>query len=154
MVLMIVAVLLAGWVVFKGNPETIEQPVYLEKRIDFVAGSRIVHMVLFAKTPDHDDCNTRARKSWEETLQDCKNCKSISYACQLSIKDTYAAALDGATLHTTFLRAERGNRFERSGIVVLWGLTQDESDRICGDFKGQLASKYSGKLDCVRPAGL
>ncbi len=135
------------------NPEVIEQPVYLEHRIDFQSGSRVVHMVLFVKTPNEEDCQERTRRAWQKYLEGCGQCTFKSHQCSGDIKSRYLKAIEGGSLETTFLRATRGNRYERSGMIVLWGLNQQESDHICDGMKGSVGKTYTGTLECVRPAG-
>ncbi|HEY9035210.1 MAG TPA: hypothetical protein VIM96_00695 [Pseudomonadales bacterium] len=154
-VIVLLMVLAAAWWVVMGpgssNPDVIEDPVYLEHRVDFRVGSDIINMVLFVKAVDDEDCNERARRSWEKSLSGCENCILRTYECKDAIPGFYWKTFEHLPLDITYLSAERGNRYERSGRIVFWGLNQADSDRVCDFMTKNVKKTYSGTLTCIRP---
>lgn len=158
MIVLLMLVIGSGWWLAgqrgdDGNPEVIENPVYLEHRMDFRVPGDVINAVLFVKTPDEEDCHERTRRVWQKYLEGCADCVFKSHECKTTVSARYLKAMDGASLETTFLRASRGSRHERSGVIVLWGLNQRDADRVCQDIKARMGKQYSGVLECVRPAG-
>lgn len=158
-VMLLIVVAGAAWWFMSGrgdgnNPEVITNPVYLEHRIDYQVPGYAIKMVLFVKTPGDEDCQRRALKVWQKHLEGCVDCVFKSHECKTDIPSRYLKAMDDGALETTYLRAHRGNRFERSGLIVLWGLNQQQSDRICEQLKSNVNTTYTGTLECVRPVGI
>lgn len=57
---------------------------------------------------------------------------------------------DDKRMDTTYLVAQRGNRFERNGRMVVWGLTGEESVQVCEVMRKSLRVNYSGDVNCVK----
>lgn len=132
------------------NPEVIEAPVYAEMRMDMTIQGRDINMVLFGEMAGQEDCQQRADRVWQKLIEGCKECTMTLSSCKAELEPRYRRLFDDAAIHSTYLSFKRGNRFERNGRMVVYGLTSDEGDAVCGTIKTGFEQHYEGTVNCVR----
>jgi len=106
-------------------------------------------MVLIAETASDADCEQRADKFWRHVLDGCPSCTFRSKACKHELEPRYSRLFEKEPTYTTYVAMTRGNRYERSGRLVVWGLTDRESQWLCGTMAGAIRGKYSGQIECI-----
>ena len=153
--LLLVLVLLAGgyyWFSHRQDQEVIgaiENPVYVEARVDLQIQGRELNMVLLGKMVDEEDCSARGERFWRNTLEDCHECQFVSYECKPELSENYQALFDNQQSRTSYVRLDRGNNDERDGRMLVWGLNKYEADMLCSFLKEKMKSSYSGQVGCV-----
>jgi hypothetical protein len=131
------------------NPEVIEAPVYAELRTDMRIQGREIDMVLFGEMASQEDCQERAGRMWQKLIDDCKECTMTLSSCKAELEPRYRRLFDDTSIHSTYLSFDRGTRFERNGRMVVYGLTADEGDTVCGIIKAEFEKQYEGTVNCV-----
>ncbi len=150
-VLMVIGV--AGWLtwhrVASQNPETIDEPVYAEFRVDKTVEGRELNMALFGEMASEADCRERAQRVWTKVIEDCEACTMSMPACKADLEPRYLRLFDERAIHSTYLSFTRGSRYERNGRMVVYGLTVEEGDAVCEAIAVEFRKKYTGEVRCV-----
>jgi len=131
------------------NPDVIESPVYAEFRMHMRIQDRDIDTVLFGEMASDEDCQERAQRLWQKLIDDCKECTLTLSSCRTDLEPRYQRLFDDAPIHSTYLSFKRGNRFERNGRMVVYGLTGDEGDMVCQTILKQFKTRYAGMVNCV-----
>lgn len=136
------------------NPEVIAHPVYAEVHMSLGARDRSFEQVWLAKTVDQMDC----KKYSQETLRHLfegqasdngENWQVQSSECKAELAPRYAKLFDNEPTFLTYLSMARGDRHEREVRLIYWGLSLEESDRVC-DGVSKLQSSSKGAVTCIR----
>lgn len=137
--------------VVSGNPATIKSPVYVESRVDVEIPEigRELEYVLLGEMASNEDCQDRAKRFVKRVLAECRECTITKLQCRGDLEQRYKKLFHGQTTYTTYLSLERGNRFERNGRMVIWGLNEREADMACDHLKKTVSKKYEGVVTCV-----
>ena len=155
MKLIVVVILLAAASYFgyqhleASGPRDITDPVFAEIRIDMNAGGRELNLVLFGKMADEQDCRTRAAIVWSKTISGCKECEFNVSNCLEELAPRYAKLFEDQQIQSTYLSFTRGNREERDGRMVIYGLTADEGNMVCEVARAQFQREYTGQVTCI-----
>jgi hypothetical protein len=131
------------------NPEVIETPVYAELRMGQRVQGRDIDMVLFGEMASAEDCQERSDRVWQKLIDDCKECTMSLSSCKADLEPRYRRLFDDAPIHSTYLSFKRGNRFERNGRMVVYGLTGEEGKAACDIIKNTFQTRYEGTVNCV-----
>ena len=131
------------------NPEVIESPVYAEFRVHMSIEGRDIDTVLFGEMAGEEDCQERANRVWQKLIDDCKECTLTLSSCKADLEPRYQRLFDDAPIHSTYLSFNRGNRFERNGRMVVYGLTGDEGNEVCKMMMATFKTRYEGTVSCV-----
>jgi len=133
------------------NPEEITDPVYLESRVIMVFPelSRDLEFVLLGEMTSDNDCQRRADRYVDSVLEHCPACTIKSTECKVELRDQYAELFSDALYTISHISLTKGDRFERSGKLVVWGLTDAEKDVFCETMKVQLEGDYKGSTECI-----
>jgi hypothetical protein len=157
--LVLVILGVAGWFAYQkyfaggGPPATFENPVYGEMRVVARIQSRELEMAAFVRAADDEDCRTRGSRSWNEVLAACPTCTRQPVKCHEQLPPRYARLFDDVPIASTYLSATAGNRSERDGRVVFYGLTDAEGAQVCELFRAQFSKQYAGTMQCVTASG-
>jgi hypothetical protein len=135
------------------GPEVISNPVYAEARVKMDFPGRSVEGVMLAKTADEADCQKHIQ-ILERQLESlaasvCPTCKLQSSQCKAELPNRLAKLFDNTPTSVTYLSLARGERSEREFRVIYWGVTADESDRLCGAVS-QFQKGRKGAVTCIR----
>lgn len=131
------------------NPEIIETPVYAEFRVNQRIKGRDIDMVLFGEMASTEDCQERGHRVWEKVIEGCKECTMTLSSCKASLEPRHQRLFADAPTHSTYLSFKRGNRFERNGRMIVYGLTGQEGNTICEQIKSYFQAQYTGTVSCV-----
>ncbi len=137
------------WHSHKQDPEQITVPVYAEARVDLQVQGRELNMVLLGKMVDEDDCAARGELFWRHALEDCHECQFIRYECKPALSDIYQPLFANQPTRTSYIKLERGNRFERDGRMLVWGLNKFEAEWLCSFLQAKMKQTYNGQVGCV-----
>src|SRR5688572_23495836 len=153
----LIALAAVGYVVYDRrqgtNPEVIETPVYAELRVHARVQSRDIDMVLFGEMTSTEDCQERSSLEWEKLITDCKECTMTLSSCKDNLEPRYRRLFDDSPIQSTYLSFKRGNRFERNGRMVIYGLTGEEGNAACEFIKNKFKSYYEGAVTCITGRG-
>lgn len=131
------------------NPEVIEAPVYAELRMSTSVQGRDIDMVLFGEMASAEDCQERSSRVWQKLIDDCKECTMALSSCKTDLEPRNRRMFDDAPIQSTYLSFDRGNRYERNGRMVVYGLTGDEGNAVCQTIKNNFQRRYEGTVSCV-----
>lgn len=156
----LMALLAAGVLVYffwqrqeSAAPEAIEDPVYGEIRMDLAEPGRDIQMALFARIPDHAECNARADLVWRDVFESCPACRLEPVQCHDQLPARYARLFDDVPIPSWYLSLKPGRRGEREARLVVYGLTDEEGAGTCQELIQVVKKKYAGTAECVAPAG-
>jgi NifB/MoaA-like Fe-S oxidoreductase len=106
-------------------------------------------MVLFGEMASQEDCQQRSERAWQKLIEGCKQCTMALSSCKADLEPRYRKLFDNAAIHSSYLSFTRGSRFERNGRMVVYGLTSDQGDAVCGSIVTAFQQRYEGKVSCV-----
>jgi hypothetical protein len=136
------------------NPEVISHPTYAEIHMNLDARNRTFEQVLFAETVDEADCK-KYSKEVVENMQKAQASDSAgrwivsSSECKTELAPRHARLFDNKPTFVTYLSMARGDRREREARLIYWGVSSEESDRVC-DGVSKLQSGRKGTVTCIR----
>jgi hypothetical protein len=131
------------------NPQVIDHPVYAEFRVESKQDDRELSIALFGKMASQDDCEMRAQKVWDKVVKGCTQCSMSVRECKSELPRRYARLFDDVSIPSAYLSFMRGNRYERDGRMVVYGLTSQEGVQVCAYMKTQFAPTFEGTVTCV-----
>jgi hypothetical protein len=136
------------------DPEVISHPTYAEIHMNLDARSRTFEQVMFAKTVDEADCK-KYSKEVVESLQKAQASDPAgqwivkSSECKSELAPRHAKLFDNEPTFVTYLSMARGDRREREARLIYWGVSSEESDRVC-DGVSKMQSGRKGTVTCIR----
>ena len=135
----------------KNNPTVITDPVYVEARINVEVPeiNRTLQFVLLGEMASLDDCQNRSNRFTNRLFEKCTICTVHTTACKTELSRKNKGLFSDKTINTSYLRLDRGNRFERSGRMVIWGLSKEEAKSACTIVRREMKTDYSGTISCV-----
>ena len=154
-ILLVVIALLGSGLYFNqilaNNPSEIEEPVYLKSHVSIEIPniSRDLEMVVLGEMVSESDCVKRSDKFLGEILTKCPFCEVESTVCKSEIRSAYEDLFYDEAGDVSYLSLNRGSRYERNGRIVVWGLTDKESDIFCAAMKKQVSTEYQGSVECI-----
>lgn len=154
-ILLVVIALLGSSLYFNqilaNNPSEIEEPVYLKSHVSIEIPniSRDLEMVVLGEMVSESDCAKRSDKFLGEIFTKCPFCEVESTVCKSEIRSAYEDLFYDEAGDVSYLSLTRGSRYERSGRIVVWGLTDKESDIFCAEMKKQVSTEYQGSMECI-----
>ncbi len=137
--------------IYRNNPVDIIDPVYVESRVDVEIPQigRELEYVFVGEMVSQQDCRKRSRRYLEKLLEACADCTIKQLHCTADLAKRYKKLFDGHTTYTTYLSFDKGNRFERNGRMVIWGLNEHEAKAACEHIKKDVRENYQGEVSCV-----
>jgi hypothetical protein len=134
---------------YSANPAQISDPVYVEGRVTMEIPGREIETVFVGEMVSRDDCRERSRRMLEKLFEDCPKCTVRRLHCRDELERRYLRLFNNKTTYTTYVSMDRGNRWERNGRIVVWGLTDRESRQMCESVKRLVREKYQGEVRCI-----
>jgi hypothetical protein len=133
--------------------EPIVDPVYAEVRSTFEARGREFEQVVFVKAKDSGDCEAQKRiwtnASTNRGADTGSGWKLKSAECKAASAFRYSGLFANNPFHTTYLSLDRGTPTEREVRILYWGVSGDESDRVC-EGVAKLNAERKGAVECIR----
>lgn len=147
----IIAIGIYGYKVFSDNPSVVTNPVYMESRvtIDVPNTSRELEVVFLGEMVSQEDCTERSKNYLANLLENCRICTIKTTQCKVEIHRRDKKLFTDSKTHTTYLSLTKGNRFERNGRLVVWGLNDEEAKLLCSEIKNNIGDKYNGNAKCI-----
>ena len=149
--IVIIIVGIYGHNILDENPSEISDPVYMESRviIDVPNTSRELEVVFLGEMVSQADCADRRENYLANLLEKCHICEINSTECKTEIHSRNKKLFSDRKTHTTYLSLSKGNRFERNGRLVVWGLNDEEALLVCESLRDQIREKYKGTAKCI-----
>ena len=158
-ILVVLVILAAAGYLWKQNhrpaqaPEALANPVYAEAHVKMGAGGRDIEGVMLGKTVDQADCQknieTLTRRVEEESPKFCPSCTvHVTSECKTELAPRYAMLFDNKPSHVAYIRFAQGDPSEREYRLIYWGLTVQESERLCGA-SSRFQQGRKGAVSCV-----
>ncbi len=159
--LAVLAVVAKGVGLYRGtddsqNPAVIKNPVYLEVRLTMENYRRSIEGVALVETVNDADCQKISKNALkamgletdrERDGEPRLSLKSAECKAELSLRN--AQLFDNEPNVVSYVRAERGNRLEREMRWIFWGVSVEESDKIC-EMVPKMQRHLKGKVSCIR----
>ena len=160
----IVAVLVLGFVAYRfADRPTASGPAaagtgavyegYVEVRMVMQSGQREIELVAVEERPDASDCekpDTATRlKSLCPSGRDI-SCSLKSLECVRDVEPRYRKMLDQqpASVHYAHLQVD-GAAGPRRAVLLGWGMTEQESQLLCGAVQASAAKNMKGTVTCI-----
>jgi hypothetical protein len=140
------------------NPEHIAHPTYLELRITMDVKNRNLEQVMFVETVNEKDCKRNSEDIVKKLVEseDANSSKKWvlkSSECKDQLAPRHALLFEDKMSNLTYLKIARGNRWEREARLILWGVSLEESNKIC-ELTSSMQSIHSGEVVCVKGSQL
>lgn len=118
---------------------------YAEARLLLQAGQREIELVAIEERPDAAGCeNGEIGKRLAAKCPSQTGCRLKSFECARDVEPRYRKMLEGsaANVHYAHLQTDDGAGGTRRGVLLGWGLTEQESMMVCN---GVVASAHKDK---------
>lgn len=138
----------------KRNPEIINNPVYAEIHMDMNVKDRSIEQVLLIKAVDEEDCQNFSKNLSQKIIDHQgpgMKWKVERSDCSPSLIPRYANLFDNKPTDVTYLSVARGDRREREMRLIYWGVSTEESNRVCGEVS-KFQRLWKGQVTCIRAA--
>jgi len=137
--LLFVAIVVGLWLAIRGMPSKEEQVAslhsdgFLEVRATMEFGSTELEMVIVEEKPLLSDCkNPQLMKKFVAACPDDMRCELTRSECKAKVDQRYLNMLNKRPTHLHYAHMEQANEsMRRSGVMVVWGMTMDESMTLC-----------------------
>jgi hypothetical protein len=133
----IIAVILAaaGYLIYAKRPVKQNEPiVYGEARITFNVPGREIEAVAIGQRYGTKEC--RRDSPVEKFNEMCGNdsfCVETKYECKVDVDAQYKGMLDKQAARTHYVHLQHKTN-DLEGILLFWGLTDEESQAFCSQF--------------------
>lgn len=110
-----------------------EPIVYGESRFTLKTANREIELVAIGQRYGTDDCLLLKDLVFEKINAVCGNediCVESNYQCKDELASSYMDMLDKQGARTHYLHIQRQSD-DLKGVVLFWGLTDDESLQVC-----------------------
>ena len=140
------------------NPEEIVHPTYAEIRWRLDVKGRSFDRILFAKVVNQQDCEKFSTGLIAELTKiaaanPAEQWILQSSECKENLLPRYAIFFEDKPTHVTYVKVARGDRREREARLIYWGVSADESNKVC-DGISEMAKNRKGAVTCVRAVPL
>jgi hypothetical protein len=122
-------------------------PVYAVVRFKFEARGRSFDQVVFVQAKDAADCDKFSKNTANNGLR--KGWKLGSSECITDLEPRYVSLFENLPSFVTYLSLSRGSQNEREERIIYWGVSVEESDRVCGGVS-QMQKERKGAATCIR----
>lgn len=127
---------------------------YAEARLLLQAGQREIELVAIEERPEKAACDSgEIGKQLAAKCPKQAACQLKSFECTREVEPRYRKMLEGApaNVHYAHLQTDDGAGGTRRGVLLGWGLTEQESMMVCN---GVVASsrepgKFKGTATCI-----
>ncbi|HEB60118.1 MAG TPA: hypothetical protein ENJ01_12915 [Gammaproteobacteria bacterium] len=131
------------------RPMEITDPVYGQFRLNISFPDRELKWDFFVKYASFDECRQRIGGNMPEMLEDCEICEVTRSECKKELDSRQMAMFRNEPHFVTYLAGTAGNGTERDGRLIIWGLSKAEAEIACRAMLKDVATHYSGKLECI-----
>lgn len=153
-ILLIVIIISLGVYFSYKNQLTPAQPVvYGEARITFQTGGREVELVTIGQRYGTDNCQEMHDLVFEKLDAMCQGenaCIESSYQCKNELDPKYMYMFDKQPSRTHYMHIHRqGDNL--AGVILFWGLTDDESRQVCNVMLQKILSNKTNPVipECI-----
>lgn len=134
-------------------PDVFINPVYAVVRLKLDAQGRSFDEVIYAKTRDAADCQSYSKVLLDQATRSDQQGLSWtlqSSECKTELDSRYAKLFDNQPTSVTYLSLGRGDRDERETRIIYWGVTVEESEKVCsGVSQMQKGHGRKGAIQCI-----
>lgn len=131
--LVVILVALAAYFLQR-DPVLPDRPlIYGESRFTFQAGSREIELVAIGERFEDEDCQQFKDLVFQNIDAVCTSeniCVESKYQCKQELDAKYMDMFDRQPSRTHYMHLERQSDHLK-GVILFWGLTDDESMRAC-----------------------
>lgn len=135
LILVVILASLGGYFAYSHQPKNkLDAPiVYGESRFTFKIGGREIELVAIGQRYDTEDCQQFKDLVFEKVNTLCESddsCVGSDYQCKPELAANYLDMLDKQSARTHYVHIQRQSD-NLKGVVLFWGLTDDESLQVC-----------------------
>ena len=138
----------------KQSSDVIANPVYAEARVKMSVMGREIEGVMLGKTVDQADCQknieTIKRQMEIQSPHICPTCRvETTTQCKTELLPRYARLFDNEPTSVSYISLGQGDPSEREYRLIYWGVTVEESGRLCSAVP-QIQRGRKGVVTCIR----
>ena len=156
LLLLLLFALLVGYFTYQhpARQNQDEPIVYGESRFTFQVADREIELVVIGERYGNEDCMQLKDLMYEKinAVCDAENLcvNEPKYQCKDELPENYLRMLDMQSARTHYVHVQRQSDNLR-GIVLFWGLTDDESLQGCKAFMRKISSQNSApaNVQCI-----
>ena len=123
-------------------------PYFGEVRVNVPDTS--VQLVGFGKMFSREDCLARSAIVWADVFKETGKLDLVKSECSKSLSPRYNKLFENKPFHATYIVFEKGNRSERDGRFVIFGVPSSVVAKECGKIIASAKQRYTGKVYCVK----
>jgi len=153
--LLVVAAAWFGWQKYEekrleaANPAQISAPVYAEVRLNAQIESREIEQVWFVATANEAECERANSTLLGKVLAEIgPRARITTSTCKRELEPRYQRFFRNEPSHVTYFSMGRGDPAEREMRMITWGVTAEESARIC-EVVLRKPRTWKGPVQCV-----
>lgn len=154
-VLLVAAAAWFGWQKYQekrleaANPAQISEPVYAEVRLSAQIESREIEQVWFLAAANQAECEQAADTTVRRALAEIgPRARITASTCKRELEPRYQRFFRNEPSHVTYFSMGRGDPGEREMRMITWGVTAEESARIC-EVVLRKPRTWKGPVQCV-----
>ena len=122
-------------------------------RVNVENADRTLEMVVLVQTVNGAECERSSPKALKMLGMEIEKANSPevklkSVACKAELSPSHARLLENEPGLLTYVSAARGDRSERETRWIMWGMSAEESEMVCG-LVPQLQKSLRGKVTCI-----
>ncbi|MBL8296985.1 MAG: hypothetical protein JNN30_01445 [Rhodanobacteraceae bacterium] len=128
---------------------------YLEVRMTMQGPQREIELVAFEERPNAADCQNKSAGAQIVALcpkgSNGVSCALKSVECSRELEPRYRKMFDRqpASVHYAHLQVDDPSGTPRRGLVLGWGMTEQESMLICNAIRSSAAAKAGTRVTCI-----
>ena len=133
------------------KPLEIKDPIYSEVHVNLSYHGKSIEAVVLAKTANQAECDkysTEILKYLPASSQQGLHWTMLSSECKPVLDSRKEKLFDNKPSYVAYISASPGNKMERELRWIYWGMTADESEKICG-FVKEMQQGWTGTVQCI-----
>jgi len=134
------------------DAQVISHPIYAEARVKMDTSSSSIEGVMLAQTTDQADCEKHVRimeQRLTSSASICPTCKLQTPECKAELAPRYVKIFENKPAAVDYLSLARGDPSEREIRLIYWGVTVEQSDKLCSAVS-EFQKTRKGAVTCVR----
>jgi hypothetical protein len=163
----VVAILVLGFVAYKfvhkrpsaGDAAAISADAYdgyIEVRMVMQGPQREIELVALEEHPKASECETKSAGARTAALcpsgrNGAVTCTVKSVECMRELEPRYLKMLDQkpASVHYAHIKLDDPSGAPRRGLILGWGMTEQESLLVCNGIRSAAGTKLKGTVTCI-----
>lgn len=128
---------------------------YIEVRMVMQGPQREIELVAIEERPDAADCQNKSAGTRVVAMcppgRNGLTCRLKSVECSRELEPRYRKMLEQqpASVHYAHVQLDDPSGTPRRGLVLGWGMTEQESLLVCNGIRSSASTKLKGTVTCI-----